>query len=60
MNKKLQKNIEKRHKEEQKRQQEADKARIKSFKKYKDYVAKAPLNKVQKTILRHNCDTYYY
>lgn len=41
MNKKLQKNIEKRHKEEQKRQQEADKARIKSFKKYKDYVAKS-------------------
>ncbi len=60
MNKKLQKNIEKRHKEEQKRQQEADKARIKSFKNIKIMLPKAPLNKIKKTILRHNCDTYYY
>ncbi len=59
MNKKLQKNIEKRHKES-KNANKADKARIKSFKKYKDYVAKDTLNKIKKTIQRHNCDTYYY
>ena len=38
MNKKLQKNIEKRHKEEAKQREEAEKARKKEFKKYQDYV----------------------
>ncbi|WP_222118320.1 hypothetical protein [Corynebacterium propinquum] len=39
MDKKLQKNIEKRHKEEQKQREEAEKARKKEFKKYENYVA---------------------
>ncbi|COQ87039.1 Uncharacterised protein [Streptococcus pneumoniae] len=41
MDKKLQKNIEKRHKEEDKLRDEAEKARKKEFKKYKDYTAKS-------------------
>lgn len=41
MEKKLQKQIEKRHKEEDKLREEADKSRKKEFKKYKDYTAKS-------------------